>query len=136
MAGCFGSCLVAKGKMKSMYVVATLGPVAYLLVSVVLLKPWGLLGVATAFSISSFVSMATEYSFLRYYFQFRLENKNKILIAVTILWVVFAVLVGLDKMSILWKIAVTGFALPWLCLSLSVHERKFIFEKIKKMISR
>ncbi|MBI3534986.1 MAG: oligosaccharide flippase family protein [Deltaproteobacteria bacterium] len=129
----FGSSLVAKGNLKPLYLVSTVHAALYTFLSFVLFNQWKLLGVAAAFSIASFVTLMMEYTMVKRYFDFQFSPKNKKLVAISSLWILLALWVGLVHEGLILRVGALLLMAPWFYLSSKNHERKFLWGKVKSI---
>lgn len=132
----YGMALIAKGKVKSVYVISTVQPIVYLTVSWFLFPKWQLMGVAAAAAISGFIHYLLQVTFSRRYFGTQLTPKNVKLILMTFIWIslTFAGIQWFDRLET--RIALLAFGLVWFMVSSKNHERQFLMDKISLFFRR
>lgn len=127
----FAVALQARGRLKAVFVSATVSPMLYIGLSWLLFDFNSLSGIAIAFAVSNFVTMMMQYYFIRKYFGFHLFPKNKRLLIITAVWIGLAFFAG--SMPWQYRFLALGLIIPWFLLSSKRHERQFIRNKVNDL---
>lgn len=126
-----GSMLVAKGKLKALYLVSTFSAAFKFVSAVILFRVWRLEGVAVAYTLTPIAVYVLLYFIVRHYFALTIETRNKRLIGFSLLWMLLAWVAGVLLESFLWKLAGIGAGLVWFRVCSTSNERKFVLEKVR-----
>ena len=132
----FGSVLVAKGKLRSLYFVSTFSAVFKFVFALILFRMWRLEGVAVAYALTPIAVCVPLYLIVRRDFALRLESRNKRLIGLSLLWMLIACGAGVLVDSLVWKLASIGIGIVWFRACSTLKEREFIFEKARNLFTK
>lgn len=132
----FAAALMAKGKLKSVYIMATVNTILFIILALFLFPQWQLSGIATAYGLSSMSGFIMHYAFVRHYFGIRLLPKNQRLVFMTFGWVLltFICMTFFDHPAV--RAALLCGGILWFMISSRDHERKFLFDKLKSYLRR
>ncbi|MFZ5802847.1 MAG: oligosaccharide flippase family protein [Candidatus Omnitrophota bacterium] len=126
----FATALVAKRKLKVVYVVTALHAALLFLLTVLLTADWQLEGIALAFAVSGVLLAAAFYTAARHSLKIYFFPKNLRLIVLSGIWLAGAAATGFMNAAWPWRAGVLVFAIPWFFIAAKSHEQKFIFGKI------
>ena len=136
LAASFSTFLVAKGKMKALYVSATIYPLAYFTLSWLLFGPLKLRGVAIAYSIASFAAAVSNYILTKQNFALKVKRENWVLMGVTFGWIVVSIAAVWFTEQWVVKVALLAFGVPWFFISSRLEERRVLWDKFRSVFAR
>jgi PST family polysaccharide transporter len=128
--------LVARGKLKSVYIGSTIYPLFFGLLAWALVPHGHLMGIAIAFAISGLQHYVSQWYFSRKHFRTALFPKNQKLIAMTFLWIglTFAGMYYANHIAV--RLFLLAFGGVWFWVSSKDHERQFLWTIPEKILRR
>lgn len=132
----FATALVAKARLKAMYIIPTINMFLFISLSFLLFGRFGLFAPAIAYPVASLCDLLIEFSLARHYLEFRYERKNLKLVIISCVWVAAALTVALTTHSVPIRAAITASAVPWFLGCSKDHERRYISGKIRGVLNQ
>src|SRR3989338_5153240 len=131
-----GSVLVAKGKLKFLYIGSTFSAVFKFVSALILFSHWQLTGVAVAYAVTPIAVGIFLYLIVRRQFALRIESRNKKLVVFSALWMLLAWILGALMEGWLWKLAAIGAGVIWFRACSTLKEREFLFKKARNLFTK
>lgn len=132
----YSMALVAKGKLRSVYLISTLYPLSFAVLAWILFPRFQLMGIAIASGVSGFVYCVMQVAAARHYFGMSLMPKNRKLIAMTWIWVKLTFVSMHFTSHYAARAALLGFGILWFLVSSKDHERQFLRDKVTLFFRR
>ncbi len=132
----FYTYLMAKGKMKPLYIAATIHPVSYFVLCWLFFERGKLFGVAWGFTIAAFIAMVANFWLAKHYFQIKLQANTLLLIITSFLWILAATVVTIYTHSLFFDTLLLAVGLPWFFIVVGSEEKKFLFNKLGNFLKK